>query len=244
MQRLIARRAAMLVLMAVPLFASDSQINTYLALGDSIAFGYDPTLVVPNQPLPTPDKFTGYPEVVAAIEKVQKEINAACPGQSSASFLNEKEIDIGCEGFKYSIGLHTQYDGSQNAFAISQLRTNSNIELVTLSIGGNDLALLQVRCAATSTKPKQFNTCVAVGLPGVLTVYAGNLTQILFNIRANYSGRLIIVNNYVPNADPTFVTAITALNSVAAAVSTPFGAKVADAFTAFQLASILYKGDP
>ena len=237
---LAMRSTAVLVLLAVPIFAGDKP-NTYLALGDSVAFGYDPTLIKPGSPLPKPDQFTGYPEVVAQIEAAKYAINAGCPGQTSKSFLLGGWDDNGCEGFRNSIGLHTTYTGTQDEFALSQLTGNKKIGLVTLSIGGNDLLLLQQRCAP----PANFEVCVTLGLPDVLATYGKNLAQILFNIRyrANYKGTLVIVNSYTPSANPLFITAVGALNLVMVKAGLPFGVKFADAFTAFRLASGL-SGDP
>lgn len=72
-------------LLSVPGFAGNEKNYTYLALGDSVSFGYDETVANP-----TPDKYTGYPEIVADVLhllKSKKETNASCPGQSSTSFL-------------------------------------------------------------------------------------------------------------------------------------------------------------
>jgi len=249
MRTLITKRAAVLAMMVMPVFAGNDNYY-YLALGDSIAFGYDPTLVVPNEKLPKPDKFIGYPEVVAKVDKSlqeKEEVNAACPGQTSKSFLIGG-MDVGCEGFKSSIGLHTMYSGTQDTFATSELIRNKKINLVTLGIGGNDLTLLQQDCGDPTSSG--FGKCVEDGLPLVLGQYGANLGQILFNIRylANYQGTLVIVNNYVPNADPRFIQAVAALNQVMVEVGTDprgqFQVKFADVFTAFQLASSHSNGDP
>jgi lysophospholipase L1-like esterase len=238
--KLVTVQAVALALLAAPLFAGNEKDYTYLALGDSISFGYDPTVTAP-----TPAKFTGYPEIVAAVEHLlssHKEVNASCPGQSSASFLNPGVPDIGCQGFKNTIGLHTAYTGSQMSFAVSQLLSDKHINLVTLSIGGNDLLLLEQQCAATSS----FDGCVGNFLPSVLGAYAQNLAQILTELRkqANYGGELILVKYYSPNADPLFIQTVAALNQVMVQVGSQFGAKFADGFTAFQVASALFKGDP
>src|SRR5438128_11800818 len=81
----ITTRALALALLAAPVFAANANNYTYLALGDSVAFGYDPTITAPS-----PAKFTGYPEIVAEIahlSKSKKEVNAACPGETSSSSL-------------------------------------------------------------------------------------------------------------------------------------------------------------
>src|SRR5437016_6021153 len=137
-----------LTLLVAPAFAGN---DTYLALGDSVAFGMNVTLLPPfATQLPTPQQFIGYPEVVAAAQPLLEskgEVNASCPGETSGSFLNTASPDYGCNSphfqpplpplppFKATIGLHTTYTGSQMEFAESELRTNKQIKLVTLGIG-------------------------------------------------------------------------------------------------------------
>jgi lysophospholipase L1-like esterase len=249
----IATRMLALAVLATPILAGSQTNYTYLALGDSIAFGYNPNLFSPTLPTPTAAQFVGYPEVVAQIENLlqsKKEVNAACPGETSASFWISGALDNGCMDpgpsgqppFKTTIGLHTNYTGTQLAFAVSQLATNKHINLVTLGIGGNDLLLVEQQCTATPIP--SFAGCVQEFLPGVLQSYAANLTVILEALRANYGGMLILVNNYSPSADPLFIEAVEALDQVMTQVGANFGVKLADAFTAFKIASALYGGDP
>jgi lysophospholipase L1-like esterase len=245
--RFLTAPALALAILTAPAFAA-SDHYTYLALGDSIAFGYDPTVQNPK-----PNKFTGYPEIVAQVEqhlvKNTKEENAACPGQSSASFLDPSVGDIGCVGFKDTIGLHTNYSGSQMDFAVAQVSGDPSINLVTLSIGGNDLLLVEQECGDPTAS--SFAGCVQgkLGLPpglGVLKTYGDNLATILTTLRMHYGGKIVLVKYYAPSADPLVIEAISALNSVMVQVGTDphFNAKFADAFTAFQIASALYHGDP
>ena len=229
-------------LFAAPAFAAgvENKNYTYLALGESISFGYDPTVAAP-----APNKFTGYPEVVAEILQLRqsnKEVNASCPGETSGSFITFGAPDNGCQAFKNAFGLHTNYAGSQLNFAVSQLQTNKHINLVTLSIGGNDLLLLEQQCA---TAPS-FAVCVNTKLPGVLQSFAQNLVQILTALRAQgaFTGTLILMKQYSPSADPLFVQVVGAMDQVMVEVGTPFGAKFADGFGAFQLASALFQSDP
>jgi lysophospholipase L1-like esterase len=251
MVRFLTIQALALGLLVAPLFGGNDNNFTYLALGDSIAFGYNPTLFPPYQPaspVPTPGEFVGYPERVADFEHLlqsKKEVNAACPGETSGSFLTGTQ-DNGCQAFKAEIGLHTAYPGiTQARFAGSELASNKHINLVTLSIGGNDLLLLQQQCVNSILG---FTGCVEKYLPGVLNTYAGNLTLILGGIRANYQGTLILMKSYAPSADPLFVYAIEQLNAVMVTVAnTPhanFDVKFADGFTAFQIASAIFQHDP
>src|SRR5262245_19694190 len=87
---------ALLVLsmMGAPLFADADY--TYLALGDSVPFGMDVTLLPPySSRVPQPSDFVGYPEIAAAAMRVS-ELNASCPGETSGSFLDTSVLDFGC----------------------------------------------------------------------------------------------------------------------------------------------------
>jgi lysophospholipase L1-like esterase len=247
----ITTQALALALLAAPVFAANENNYTYLALGDSVAFGYDPTITAP-----APAKFTGYPEIVAEIEhllKSKREVNAACPGETSSSFWISGALDNGCNGrgpqgqppFKTSIGLHTNYIGTQLQFAVSQLTSNKHINLVTLGIGGNDLLLIEQRCLNPLPFPT-FADCVGANLPDVLKLYGQNIAQILtaLRVQAKYDGTLILVKQYSPSVDPLFTQVVGAMNQVLMQVGAPFGAKFADGFTAFQLASAFFQGDP
>src|SRR5258707_626419 len=123
---LITTTAVALALLASPAFA-----GTYLALGDSVAYGLDPTKL--SDPSITQASFTGYPETVAAIEQ-KKEVNAACPGETSGSFINGGP-DYGCNSprapfplpFRASGLMHTAYAGTQLQFAVSELKSNKQV---------------------------------------------------------------------------------------------------------------------
>ena len=239
MVRFMTTTTLAVAMLAAPLFGANDKDVTYLALGDSIAFGYDPTVAVP-----APNKYVGYPEKVAQFE-FRKEINAACPGETSGSFLVFGARDNHCQDFKNAYGLHTNYPGvAQASFAASELASNKHINLVTLSLGGNDLLLLQQDC---SLPGKVFDKCVADGLPAVLATYGDNLHQILTKIRtnSNYQGTLVVMTSYVPNTNSLFAFAIGSLNSTMIGVASSFHVKFADAFDAFQIASLFAPhGDP
>lgn len=239
-----------------PTFAQNA-IDPYLALGDSIPFGLNPTLLA-GPALPTPNQFVGFPEIMRDFSpRIRTLVNPSCPGETSASFLNVSAPDNGCNHphlqpgqtppqlppFKTTIGLRVPYTGSQAAFAVSHLLANRNTKLVTLSIGGNDLLLLQLRCS-TEANPM---ACIQTRLTTeVLPAYAANLAQILAAIRiqGRYSGNLILLNYFSPVADPASTLAVAAMNAVMAQVGAQFGAKIADGFKAFQLASLFFQGDP
>jgi lysophospholipase L1-like esterase len=130
------------------------------------------------------------------------------------------------------------------AFALSQLRTNKKIDLVTLNIGANDVLLvlpLLLQCGADAV-------CANNVLSPVLNTYATNLGQILGGIRAEYQGTLVLMTYYSPNPLLDGVTA--ALNGVMIHVATQVSATqgvapitIVDGFAAYQNASAPFQGD-
>jgi lysophospholipase L1-like esterase len=253
-----------LTLLGAPVFAQTNSNYTYLALGDSIPFGMNDALVPPySSKPPTASEFVGYPETVAATEfpfSQNNLVNAACPGETSGSFLDIKTPDNGCNsehevypppGSSLSpvyipsaklIGLlHTPYTEAQIYFAETQLQNNKRINLVTLQIGANDGLLLLAQCEDNLT-------CVEAGLPAVLNTLAGNLGTILAGIRANYQGTLVLVTYYSPES--TLDSLVQALNSTITLVATQFALEthtppilIANGYATFQLASAFFKQD-
>lgn len=250
-----------LALAAAPIFAANSNNYTYLALGDSVPFGMNVTLVPPySNQTPTPSEFVGYPETVAALENLntsQKEVNASCPGETSGSFLNINSPDNGCNSphlqppfppvqpFKTTYGLHTPYTNAQMDYALAQFAANRHINLVTLSIGANDVLLVLPQLEACVADP---NCNPQTVLGPVLGTYASNLGQILTRIRAVYQGQLILMTYYSPA--PALDSVTQALNGAMLQVATQLNAQagfppitIADGYTAFKVASAAFGGD-
>src|SRR5271163_736590 len=163
---------------ALMLISIGSAQQPYLALGDSLPFGYNPLVQPPNL-----SKFVGYPEFVANDLHLNL-ANASCIGETSTSIITglaKDDLGVyipseGCENYRALYPLFVSYTGPQLDFAISDLRAHPNTALVTINIGGNDLAVLEFMCNFDTT-------CEISGLPGVLVTYAGNLTEIFSRIR-------------------------------------------------------------
>ena len=205
----------------------------YLALGDSIPFGYNPTVPV------NLNNYHGYSEFVSD-EIHRKVANASCFGETSGSFLSTTAPDFGCRQWKQAGNpLFVPYSGTQMDYAVNYLANNPNPELVTINIGGNDLAVLQQNC--------NFDlTCELNGLPAVLGTYGQNMLTIFTNIRvqAGYQGPIVLLTYYAFNyTDPVLVPVFIELNGIASGIATSFGAKIADGFTAFMLAAAPFGGD-
>jgi len=211
-------------------FAED--LKGYLALGDSLAFGFTPLT-----PLGDLRNYHGYPEIVAdAIHR--KLANASCFGESAQHFLasyppTAPPTDLGCQAWRAQYPLFVSYSGTQMDFALQYLRDHSKTKLVTIDIGVNDLGvLLSIVCHGDAV-------CAFSKLPEFLSAYAANLTTIYSRIRsAGYRGPIVAVTGYYPfNYHDPQVGAFVALNSILASVTTAFHGKIADAFTAFGISA-------
>lgn len=214
--------------------ASSSSVGgTYLALGDSVPFGYRGGEA--SAAYQEVDDFTGYPELVAD-ELGLDVLNAACPGETTASLLDATAQSNGCEnsrtspeGFRDAYPLHVDYasaEQSQLDYAVQTLRARKDVELVTLQVGANDAFI----CQATTA-----DRCSAE-LGGVVDTVGTNVATVLGVLRtdAGYDGRIVVVTYYsLDYADETTTTGIQLLNSALISAANSADAEVANAFEPF-----------
>ena len=216
---------------------SNSNPNNYLALGDSVPFGYNPLLVKPGV---DPSVFVGYPQLAANLFRPKlKVFNASCPGETSGSLIDVTAPDNGCQSYRQDIGaLHVSYQGSQLQYAERYVAANPRTKFVSLMIGANDLFLLQKECG-------NVNSCIFGGLPGLLGALQTNLTTIYTGLRAEgFKGDFVAVTYYSTNyADSVITGAVEAVDGVLAGVTKAFGGKVADGFGTFAKAAAPYGDD-
>ena len=219
--------------------------GTYLALGDSVAFGYVPPAAVPAPNYPDAHSFVGYPEYLAQ-QLNERVSNASCPGETTASMLVAGAQSNGCEnslgssvGYSTLYPLHVQYQGTQMDYALHYLSAHKNTQLITIDVGANDAFLCQATTADHCTSFPE--------LLGVANEIAANLTTIFRDLRvvAGYSGPIVALTYYsLSYSDAASVAGTQFLNSVIAGVTTAFGGIVADGFAAFQGPSAAFGGDP
>jgi len=216
-----------LALLAGTVPASANDEAGYLALGDSVAFGFSP-LVSPTDT----DAYVGYPEVLS-----KHVVNAACSGETSGSLIAGPP-DNGCAAFRSVAPLHVSYTGTQLAFAVGYIRAHPDTQLVTIDIGGNDLFVLLRTCGTSSS-------CFAAGFPTLLSTLASHLVTIYASLRAaGFTGHLVALTYYLTNYnDPNQLGALGAINSVVANVTTAFGGRVANGFGAFKAEAAEAGGD-
>jgi GDSL-like Lipase/Acylhydrolase family len=212
--------------------------NNYLAMGDSVPFGFNPLLV---QPGVNPDVFVGYPQLASDLFRPRKKLfNASCPGETSTSLITGTRPDEGCQDYRQFIGpLHVAYSGSQLEYAEGYVAAYPRTGLITMMIGANDLFLLLDTCAGDFA-------CVANGLPGLLDTLKTNLTTIYTDLRqSGFRGDFVAVTYYsLDYSDPVGTAVIEAIDGVLANVTQgTFGGTVADGFGAFKSAAAAFGGD-
>jgi lysophospholipase L1-like esterase len=157
----------------------------YLALGDSIAYGFQPDKAKAGA---RPSDFqTGYVDLFAArLRKLSPKIqlvNYGCPGESSVTFTRG-----GCPALADGIKLHDPFRGSQLKAALSLVRAHrGQVSPITLTLWGNDLLPL-------SEKGK--------GAPRAIASFASRLNSILKRLRvAAPAAEIIVTGAWNPEAD-------------------------------------------
>ncbi len=217
--------------------AAPAPVKYYLALGDSVAFGYAPPQVTPPQAYLHARNFKGYPEYLASWFGLQ-DANASCPGETSSSFIEVNAQSNGCEnsigsdsGYRDAYPLHVHYSGNQLAYATQFLAANgASTKLVSINIGANDIFV----CQATTS-----DQCTGADFPATLNTIAQNLGTILHGLRATgYHGKLVVLAYYsISYTDPIQVAGTQLLNNTLSSVAHQYHAIVADGYNAFKVAS-------
>jgi lysophospholipase L1-like esterase len=159
----------------------------YLALGDSMAFGYQPDKGV------KPATFhTGYVDLLAArLAKLSPKIqvvNYGCPGESTVTFTRG-----GCDWLKGGMKLHDPFKGSQVDAAVAFLKAHpGKVSPITLTLWGNDLYPLSQQ---------------AKGAPKAIAAFEKRFSTILERLRAAAPKAEIIVSGaWNPEANALWKT--------------------------------------
>ncbi len=204
--------------------------RTYLALGDSVPFGF---IGNAGSLYADPDNFVGYPELIADDWRLRL-LNASCPGETTASFIDAEAQSNGCNnsvgsdiGYRDRFPLHVDYDGSQLDYALEVFDEAPRVRLVTLQLGANDAFICQ----------REGECSTLAGVQALADRVRENLDLILSTLRdeGDYRGRIVVVTYYALNyADPAEVAAIQILNQAITDAALANGAVVADGFSAFQ----------
>ena len=237
----LAALALSLVTSVPALAAEDESSHDYLALGDSVAFGYTPPQVTPPANYLNAANFVGYPEMVARAVGF-KDTNASCPGEATGGFISLTSTnDNGClTSYRKNFPLHVAYTTSQLDFAVAFLNAHRNsTKLVSINLGANDLFHLQRLCS-TNANPAM---CFGNGLPGVLATMQANLGHIFAALRATgYHNKIVALTYYALVYDTAGVQGAALLNQPMINAAQPFHVRIASGFDAFQPLALLHGG--
>ena len=210
--------------------ASSGQFNPprhfYLALGDSLAYGFQEGKFLSELPNVDAGTFnTGYVDdfgaILRTVDPAVQTVNLGCPGETTASYFVACSYELG--GFP----LHQPYAGSQEAAALTFLEAHpGQVSPITLDNGAND---------TTPCLGSPDPSC----LPTAIAQVGANLDRALGELRAAApNAEIIVMEYYDPFAAvvPGTVAGTLALNHAIATAAAAHGARVADAFTPFNLA--------
>jgi lysophospholipase L1-like esterase len=208
--------------------ASASDPTGYLALGDSVAFGYSPLVDLKTQ------QVSGYAELLAERRGLQV-TNLSCPGEATGGFVSSTGADNHCRENRQAYPLHVAYDGTQLQAAIDFLSTSHDTALVTIDVGANDVFLLDHLC-------NRDLTCILTNFVTTVADYNKNLEYIFSRLRTVYDGPLVALTIYNPYpADRTAQYAIERIDAALADKIAAHHGVVADGLAAFTAAG---NGDP
>lgn len=212
--------------------------STYLALGDSLAYGYHAAQFkseLESKGYVEPSSFDeGYVDDFAATLKLThpklQVINDGCPGETTETFIDGSGLPGYCAGgptgtpFPYAF-LHHSYSPytSQLADALAILKENPNVSPITLDIGANDvLQFLESKCGFPATF-----TCSPAAIEAEFGHIAANVYSILAQLHAAApKAQIVLIGLYnpyptvlpAPGGDKTTAALNTALAGVAASV--------------------------
>jgi lysophospholipase L1-like esterase len=207
----------------------DSPGHYYLALGDSLAYGFQQAKFnaqVASGQVHASAFNTGYVDDFAAMVRTVQDplptVNFGCPGETTASYF------VGCAWHVVrGLPLHNTYSGSQEAAALAFLsRHRRQVGLITLDNGANDIS-----ACLSSSDP----ACI----PKALAQAATNLDRALGELRqAAPHAEIIVMQYYDPYAVafPGSIPVILVLNQEIATAAAAHGARLADAFAPINLA--------
>ncbi|TKJ27867.1 hypothetical protein A6V29_03245 [Blastococcus sp. CCUG 61487] len=208
-----------------PSVTADADPGSYLALGDSVPFGFRPAGPADYA---DPADFVGYPELVGA-ELGLEVLTTACPGETTATFLDPTEPDMGChgaEGYRTRFPTHVPYaspEQSQLELALDLLEEHDDVELITLQLGANDAGVCHTSPGGCADPVEQ---------EAMTTAAQGNLDRILRTLRdqGGYDGRIVVVTYYALDypGEPA------GIGVDLAGVPASHGAEVVDGYEAFR----------
>ena len=249
-----------LVLLPAAQAKSPKPASDYLALGDSLAYGYQAAKFRAEFPNIVPSTFdTGYVDVLGSwLRSLKRPIdttNFGCPGESSDSFRfggrgaatgytfvpnpafcgDQPAAGVGAIFSK--AWLHDFYGGSQLDAALAFLRKHPHTSPITLDVGANDTLIFLEQCGFGAVP-----NCVTPAAIGDLFAHIGANVAAIVSALQTAAPRAEIVVLGLYNAYPTVLPGgdmlTKALNTTLRSVVTGLGADFADPLPVFNPASV------
>ena len=188
---------SLLVLTMLPAMPAQSQgplaqfnppKSYYLALGDSLAYGFQSFKFAED--LPPSAYNTGYVDVFGArlrqIRPAIVTVNYGCPGESTESFVTG-----GCIWTTTGHLLHDSFSGSQLQAALTFLIAHPDqVSPITFTLGTNDLPGLLTPCTVNGNID---GNCVLQNAPSFISNVVGRISAILHALRSAAPSAEIIV---------------------------------------------------
>ncbi|HVR04789.1 MAG TPA: SGNH/GDSL hydrolase family protein [Solirubrobacteraceae bacterium] len=208
--------------------------QTYLALGDSLAFGYSEARFKEHEGNENPAYFeTGYVDdfgdVLKIFEPGLQIVNDGCPGETTESLIKGPCL------YQLAYPLHHPYAAgpasAQLTDALSYLHEHPGaVNPITIDIGANDaLGLIETIC-------KRELACILAGVPALFAHVGANLGLILGDLRAAApQAQIIVLGLYNPFGEtlPGGDELTAKLNEVMAGDAAAVGARFADPLPVF-----------
>ena len=203
----------------------------YLALGDSLAFGFQGFKVVP--PFAPTQFTTGYVDdfarqLLTAKDEIRT-VNDGCPGATTTTLLSV----AGCT--TYPFPLHHSYATTQIADAVAFLNANPDkVSPITLNIGANDTLAAVTACGGLANIP-----CIIGAVPGLQTSIGGGVASAVGQLRAAApNAKILVVGLYNPYEAIGFTLGnnlSAAINGAIAAGAASGGATFVDPLSTFNV---------
>jgi lysophospholipase L1-like esterase len=213
--------------------------STYLALGDSVTFGYQESQVIPAPNYHQAAGFRGYPEQLGTMLHL-KVTNLACPARPRPAWSTPKRRPTAARTATARLSRCTPTTPAPSCrLPAAFLRSHPRVRLVSLMIGANDLFLCQATTKDACTSPAEQKATLAK--------VSANVRRILSEIRgrAHYRGQIVIVQYFSLNYSSPVITSYSAgLNQAQASAAKPFHVRIAGAFGEFRSASRRFGQNP
>ena len=210
----------------------------YVALGDSVTFGYQEPQVVPAPNYFSAASFPGYPEQLGTALHL-KVANFSCPGETAASLVNDTAPSNGCEnGYRKALPAARALQGLP-ARRRRHLSARSPRRPAGLADDRRQRPLPLPGRARVAARPP----CCARTLASI----SANIKRTLSAVRgrAGYHGQIVILNYFSLNYSVPSVSAFSlSLNQAQDSAARPFGVRIADGYGEFKAGASKFGASP